>query len=330
MDLSEKEAAGIDEFVTEKSLISPVITAQNLCSINSCPDQQMYRARILFLFQLDAYVQDENGEADPAALEALIDLVHDAIIFTADNQLPYAKSIVFLTIFIVVIQQAIMDPFYEPERLYKRYERFLLIHSVDRPPFSSAIFELPDVKIINEYFVTHIFRNLKLIINCLTAKQTLSFKTLSGVQIQVPQLPPLSEMEMEVKEQLQPPEFMIQQPSSNEGSKPQSASRENERPGSGLQKNTASRSRDNLQSPKDQSGTSSRPLTGQSQDPADRGPEVPIDSLKNTLLQMHEKFVTDFDDKERQLIGKIKELEIRMGERPPLSAKKTPSKQGKK
>ena len=337
MDLSEKEAAGIDEFVTEKSLISPVITAQNLCSINSCPDQQMYRARILFLFQLDAYVQDENGEADPAALEALIDLVHDAIIFTADNQLPYAKSIVFLTIFIVVIQQAIMDPFYEPERLYKRYERFLLIHSVDRPPFSSAIFELPDVKIINEYFVTHIFRNLKLIINCLTAKQTLSFKTLSGVQIQVPELPPLSEMEMEMQEQLHPPDFMLQQSSSNEASKPQSASRENEkekekeRPTSGLQKNTISRSRDNIQSPKEQSNASSRPLSGSSQEQAaDRGPEVPIDVLRNTLSQMHEKFVTDFDDKERQLIGKIKELEIRMGEKPPLSAKKTQAKQGKK
>ena len=330
MDLSEKEAAGIDEFVTEKSLISPVITAQNLCSINSCPDQQMYRARILFLFQLDAYVQDENGEADPAALEALIDLVHDAIIFTADNQIPYAKSIVFLTIFIVVIQQAIMDPFYEPERLYRRYERFLLIHSVDRPPFSSAIFELPDVKIINEYFVTHIFRNLKLIINCLTAKQTLSFKSLSGVQIQLPELPSLAEMELE--EYLPTPDFLGTAPRQSAAeSIPQQTQKEAEKP-TNLQARAISRNQsgESLRSSKDASNTSSRPLSSQQQETVEKGPEVPIDALRNTLTQMHQKFVHDFDDKEKQLIGKIKELEIRMGEKPPLSAKKNTAKQGKK
>lgn len=325
MDLNEKEAAGIDEFVTEKSLISPVITAQNLCSINSCPDQQMYRARILFLFQLDAYVQDENGETDPAALEALIDLVHDAILFAADNQLPYAKSIVFLTIFIVVIQQAIVDPYYEPERLYKRYERFLLIHSIDRPPFSSAIFELPDVKIINEYFVTHIFRNLKLIINCLTAKPTLSFKTLSSVQIKVPELPPLSEMEIELQEQL----------SSHQGSSSR-AEESKSLSGRGQEEAQASAQARALHepSPRQIARQSSKDVIVSSrsglQENEDKGPEVPLDILKNSLSTMHQKFVSDFDEKERQLIGKIKELEIRMGERPPLSGKKPATKQSKK
>lgn len=325
MDLNEKEAAGIDEFVTEKSLISPVITAQNLCSINSCPDQQMYRARILFLFQLDAYVQDENGETDQAALEALIDLVHDAILFAADNQLPYANSIVFLTIFIVVIQQAIVDPFYEPEKLYKRYERFLLIHSIDRPPFSSAIFELSDVKIINEFFVTHVFRNLKLIINCLTAKQTLSFKTLGPVQIKVPELPPLTDMEIELQEQLN----SLQGSSSRmEESKPASVRAPEEKQATVQARSVhepSPRQEAQQQNQKDEVVS-----VRSTQETDDKGPEVPMDILKSSLSTMHQKFVSDFDEKERQLIGKIKELEIRMGEKPPLSGKKTQLKQNKK
>ena len=41
---------------------------------------------------------------------------------------------------------------------------------------------------------------------------------------------------------------------------------------------------------------------------------------------MHEKFVAEFDEKERVLIGKIKEIEIHMGERQNAPAKKTTRK----
>jgi hypothetical protein len=33
---------------------------------------------------------------------------------------------------------------------------------------------------------------------------------------------------------------------------------------------------------------------------------------------MHEKFVGEFEEKERRLLGKIRELEIRLREKPPL------------
>ena len=86
MDLTEQEAEEIDEFLNSKAFITPVISAQNLCSINSCPDKQMYRARIQYLFQVDAYVQDENGEINEDAKDVLIDMIHDAILFVSDNQ----------------------------------------------------------------------------------------------------------------------------------------------------------------------------------------------------------------------------------------------------
>jgi hypothetical protein len=56
----------------------------------------------------------------------------------------------------------------------------------------------------------------------------------------------------------------------------------------------------------------------------DRGPEVPLDMLRGTLGSLHEKFVTDFEEREKQLVGKIKELEIRLLEKPQL--KKPPPK----
>jgi hypothetical protein len=56
----------------------------------------------------------------------------------------------------------------------------------------------------------------------------------------------------------------------------------------------------------------------------DRGPEVPIDALRAPLASMHEKFVADFEERERLLLGKIRELEIRIAEKPQF--KKPPPK----
>ena len=302
MDLNEKEASGIDQFVSEKALISPVITAQNLCSINSCPDQQMYRARIQFLFQLEAYVQDENGNTDQLALEALIDMVHDAILFSADNSLPYAKSIIFLTIFIAMIQNAISSPFYEPERLYSKLENLLLTHSIDRPPFSAAIFDLPDLKIINEYFISTFFRNLKLFLYCFTPKPILEFKSIFPFKAIVPIPPPLSEMEMEIQ-------------SINE----EHSKEINEKTVTSSRHETIERS-----APKILSEEKNKNIEHNQQEPEDKSPEVPVDILKTTLNSMHEKFVIDFEEKEKLLMGKIKEIEIRLLEK--QNQKKTPIK----
>jgi len=299
MDLNEKEATEIDNFVLEKTKLIPVITAQNLCSINSCPDQQMYRARIQFLFQLEGYVVDMRGVTDQVALEALIDMVHDAILFSADNSLPYAKSIVFLTIFILMIQYAISSSFYEPETLYKRFQQLLLEHSIDRPPRFNAIFELPDLKLINEYFTITFFRNLKMFLYCFTPKPVLAFRSTFPIKVSVPSLPALAEMEMEA-----PP--AVEEPKDQFDPKPQASSRFE-----GGEKNiTVSRQ---ISEP-DKLSNVEKPVHS-SNEPEDRGPEVPIDILRNNLNSMHEKFVTDFEEKEKQLMGKIKEIEIKLMEK---------------
>lgn len=320
IDLQEEEAVGIDTFLNERAYFRPVVTAQNLCSINSCPDQQMYRARIQFLFQLEAYCQDEQGNVDQRALQALIDMVHDAILFSTDNSLSYAKSIVFLTIFVGMIEQTIAEHFYNPNKIYKIFKHYLLVHSIDRPPYSVAIFDLSDVKLINDYFIRNFFRNLKLIVNCLTPKPTLGFRTNFPIHIDVPIIPPLIEMEIENQN---PPESAKEK---------EQQEKEIEKPTSGRQEKSA-RGEDKsrgLEKDKSVSQVPPVPALDESKIPEEPSPDVPLDVLRDSIEGLHEKFVHDFEDKERQIIGKIKELEIRMAEKVVAINKKTPVKSGRK
>lgn len=343
MDLSEKEGADIDKFVTEMSLITPIITAQNLCSINSCPDQQMYRARIQYLFQLESFCQDLNGETDHIALEGLIDMVHDAILFASDNSLSYAKSIVFLTIYMDLLKSATRTPFHEPAKLYKKYENHMLTHSVDRPPFSSAIFELADIKAINEFFVNSFFRSLKLIINCLTPRPVLLFRTSSPTVIDLPAVPPLSELEIEPRpaptSTNESPEAQTATAVPSAGhSSPRNAKESTDTQHSANKTPIVSqRAEDRASSATaaarsvradDTTPTSSHSEKAQ-EEVIDRGPEVPLDLLRSNLVSLHEKFVTDFEEKEKQLVGKIKEIEMRLGEKS-IQGKKSVTKAGKK
>lgn len=326
MDLNEDEANAIDKFVNEKSLISPVITAQNLNSINSCPDQQMYRARIQFLFQVDSYVQNEMGEINEEAREVMIDMIHDAILFTADNTFPYAKSIVFLTIYITFLQQAIIQSHYEPEKLYRQYERILLKHSVERPPHSSGIFDLPDVKLLHDFFINSYFRNVKLIQNCLSKRHIMSFQSITPVSIPSQTLPALAEMEMEV-DHSNLPEEKLEIPV-EEVKPPNSSRKESGRTGSLHARNVAptpGQSPLSSQRDSEQKSNQAEPAAGTAPsqlEAEDRGPEVPIDILRETLFKMHEKFVQEFDEKEHLLIGKIKEIEIKANDRQITTPKK--------
>lgn len=327
MDLNEDEANEIDKFVNEKSLIAPIITAQNLSSINSCPDQQMYRARIQFLFQIDSYVQLENGDINEDAREVLIDLIHDAILFTADNSFPYAKSIAFLTLYIAFLQQAIFQPFYEPEKLYKQYERVLLKHAVERPPFSSGIFDLPDVKLIHEFFINTYFRNVKLIQNCFSRKQVLSFQPLLPVTLPHETIPALAEMEMEVDNTVIPTDEKLEIPPAEETKEkaPTSSRKESGRNAAAHARNVPQQQAPVATAPPEtKQGAPEIPISQQpaQSEPENRGPEVPIDMLREMLIKMHEKFVSDFADKEHLLIGKIKEIEIKANDKQIATPKK--------
>ena len=325
MDMSEEEFAGIDAFVQQKSLVDPVITAQNLYSIYQCPDQQMYRARIQFLFNLDQLAFDQPS------LEALIDMMHGAILFASDNDFSYPKAIVFLSIYLAVFQLTTSSPYYLPKELFKRYEKILLAHSIDRPPSATLIFELSDIKLINEFFINTFFRHVKLIINTFTQKHLMAFKTTFPVSVPVPTLPPLAQMEMfnpsKTLEEV-PPVDAKDRMSKKSGKTPRSARGSAKNSPRGSPKNSPRKEKEAMERSAKKGGKEPPPepenKEGEQTEPEDRGPDVPIELLRGSIAQLHDKFVSDFEEKERMLVGKIKELEIRLQEKPP--PKKPPPK----
>jgi hypothetical protein len=269
----------------------------------------MYRARVLYVFSLDHLVFDEP------TVHALVDMVHGAILFASDNDFAYPKAIVFLSIYMRVFQLATASSYYLPHELHKKYEEILLSHCIDRPPFASLIFDLADVKIINDFFVNTFFRNLKLILNCFAPKPLMVFKAEFPIHVTLPTLPALVDME------LVPP------PSPDDDAS--ISTREDA--GSKAKSPNSPRSPRGQQPPlqqQQQAAERAIPKPAQAAEPADanedRGPEVPVDILRGSLASMHEKFVADFEERERQLMGKIKELEIRLLEKPQL--KKPPPK----
>jgi hypothetical protein len=303
--MNEEEFTAIDRFVTQKCLVPPIITAQNLCSIYQCPDQQMYRARIQFLYTLNEYAFEETTR------DALIDMMHGAILFASDNAFPFPKAIVFLSIYMQVFRITISSPFYLPDQLYKRYEKLLLSNSLDRPPYAAPIFELADVKLINDFFVNTFFRNVKLVINCFCQKPAMEFHAQFPVHVPMPGLPPLAEMEL----------FGSARPEEEVPDEPAGRSKSSRSPRAGK---PAPPQPPAERSPQ-KAAKEAPPATAPEPEPSDeRGPDIPTEALRGSLAEMHEKFVAEFVERERQLLGKIKELEIRLLEKPPL--KKPPAR----
>jgi hypothetical protein len=50
----------------------------------------------------------------------------------------------------------------------------------------------------------------------------------------------------------------------------------------------------------------------------EKGPVIPVDLLKGALSEFHEKFISDFEAREKLMVGKIRELGIRLLDKPPL------------
>lgn len=308
MDMSEEDGSGIDRFARQISCIEPVITAQNLSSVCRCPDEQMYRARIQGLFPLGWYDEDE------AVREILIDMLHGAVLFASESTFTYIKAIIFLSLYVEVLKVALQHNYYDPKEIHKKYEELLMAHVVDRPPYSGRVFDLADVKVINEFFVNSFFRHLKTIINAFNGK-CIAVRTMTfPLRVPLPVLPPLADMDMGGDREDESGAISAGDGSTRKDGK--SPVRSPRGPaGSPQQAPIVERT---------QKPPVAAPAPVEPDVPEDKGPEVPLDVLRDSLAAMHERFVSDFEDKERQLIGKMKELEIRLQEKPQL--KKPPPK----
>ncbi|OHT11768.1 LPXTG-domain-containing protein cell wall anchor [Tritrichomonas foetus] len=153
----------------------------------------------------------------------------------------------------------------------------------------------------------------------------MAFKTTFPVCVPVPALPPLAEMEL--FDPNKPKEEEVKEEKTPKGKSPRSP-RGSPRGSPRSQKEAADKSakdkghKEVKEPPKPEI---KEPEPEETQ-PEDRGPDVPIELLRGSLAQLHEKFVADFEEKEKLLVGKIKELEIRMQEKPQVMKKPPPKK----
>lgn len=294
IDLKENEGEAIDKFILESAHITPAISALNLSCAIYCPDPQMYRIRLQFLFEIKNLLKRHKCNSDDESISIFTDMVHTCLVFSSETHFTYTKSIVFLSIFFTIINQALSSSFYNPSALFADFEKLLLDHSVDRPPFQTDIFDLEDVKKIHQFFLINLFRNLKLILNAFTSKPRLVFHSIFPSEVVLPVIPPLSEFE--VVGNKAPSALSIQSLS-----EPTSA--KDEPPVEAIERVVVEPEEEDL------------------------GPEVPHTILLESLNSLHNKFVSDFEEKERLIFSKIKELEIKSIDKAP---KKVPSKISKK
>ncbi|KAH0785767.1 putative flagellar C1a complex subunit [Histomonas meleagridis] len=201
--------------------------------------------------------------------------------------------------------EATSSPFYNPQSLHEQYEKLLLSHSVDRPPTSTLIFELRDIRLINEFFVNTFFRHLKLILNCFTPKQILVFKTQFPIRVTYPQLPPLSSMTLIRNEN----EISREETNSQQSQRTLNTETINEPPKTPQKEVTKENEKEKEKQKEEKSQ------------------EIPLQMLMGSFKAMHEKFISDFEEREKQLAGKIKELEMKLNEKQKL--KSTQSKKNK-
>lgn len=335
---TKNELKKIDNNVKSRSLVTPVIKASTLQFLKTTNDEKKYRDVISRVFALNKYIKGQIADAGEELKEILIDLYQAAILFSSDIHLSLEKSIVLLSIFNSVLRECITAEFYIQEEIYEKYKKLLLSHSVERPPFSSGIFNITEVKQIDDFFMNTIFRNVKSLMNSFTKRPIISFSTKSPGCANPFSVPPLASMS-----QLIDGEYVPVQPVEDP--------KKGKKTGRTAQKERAVNEKSNKEDEKkkheeklEQEKLEQEKLLQEQQmqnqdqeeeqkeaeysasEQEDRGPDVPLDVIKSNLDSMHDVFVTNFEETEHKLISKIKELEIKMNERSILVTQKKPGK----
>ncbi|MCO5576176.1 hypothetical protein L7F22_029984 [Adiantum nelumboides] len=97
---------------------------------------------------------------DPRS-EILLDMYLHAFLFTQDNRFTKEKTSVFISILKDIHTKAVGE-ILTLERSWEKTKDLLLLHSVQRPPFSTQIFSWADLKAITSYLLNTYYRHYKL------------------------------------------------------------------------------------------------------------------------------------------------------------------------
>lgn len=102
-----------------------------------------------------------EGFASDLRKDVELDLCMDVLAKCQSMELSYEKTSCFFSIMKSTHNQAIHERM-PVDRCFTNFKELLLKHSVHRPPYSIAVFTLPELKVLSEWGLEHYFRYYKL------------------------------------------------------------------------------------------------------------------------------------------------------------------------
>lgn len=125
-------------------------------------------------------------ERSPAQVMVLLDLYAHLIVFAKSRQMS-AEKLSTLVSLVHEVHERSMAERYTRAASYDLLRDLLVRHSVARPPFSAAIFDLDDVQHIDTYLLSTYYRHYKLYVYAFVPRRTATIRTVAaGALAEVP------------------------------------------------------------------------------------------------------------------------------------------------
>ena len=143
--------------------------------------------------------KDEGKDGEPDAGEEmrfgiLVDYYFYAVAFARGAQFTPQKMSVLLSVLRRLLEHDMKSSLTSPADSFRLLKKLMLLHSCERPPWSSGIYTLDDVAKITDYVVENYYRHLKLYKYVFTAEDRMDIRQVGVCGVEdPPALPPLSQ-----------------------------------------------------------------------------------------------------------------------------------------
>ena len=146
--------------------------------LGACSETETLQQALAEILGLDVS-QSSNKQA---LIE--LDMYTYAILFAKKKDLTHEQVSAFFTILKSVHLMCISTPFDNLQETFQYFKELLLRHSINRPPYSTSLFTIAQVRDITEYVLNTYFKHFKLYKYAFTKRVQMNLK-LSYVGVEV-------------------------------------------------------------------------------------------------------------------------------------------------
>ena len=158
--------------------------------LGACSETETLQQALAEILGLDVS-QSSNKQA---LIE--LDMYTYAILFAKKKDLSHEQVSAFFTILKSVHLMCISTPFDNLQETFQYFKELLLRHSINRPPYSTSLFTIAQVRDITEYVLNTYFKHFKLYKYAFTKRVQMNLK-LSYVGVEVSPEPSQTDVTVE-------------------------------------------------------------------------------------------------------------------------------------